>query len=257
MKKLYKFLLNKLPRPLLIRLSYVFRVFAPLLYKGNKVECPVCEKKFRKFLSYGSNVAHRENVLCPYDLTLERHRLMWLYLKNESDFFTAPRLNVLHIAPEQCFHGHFKRQKNLNYLTGDLVSPIADMHFDLHNIPLEDNRFDVVFCNHVLEHVDDALRCMQELYRVMKPGGWGIMQVPQDINRAETYEDPTITTPEEREKHFWQKDHVRLFGRDYPDWLRKAGFEVEDGFAGNPISDELVERYRLPKGEILYIARKK
>jgi len=257
MKKLYKFLLNSLPRPLLIRLSYVFRVFAPLLYKGNKVECPVCEKKFRKFLSYGSNVAHRENVLCPYDLTLERHRLMWLYLKQESNFFTAEKLDVLHIAPEQCFHKKFKNQKNLNYLTGDLVSPIADLHFDLHQIPLEDNRFDVVFCNHVLEHVDDALQCMKELHRVMKPGGWGIMQVPQDISRAETYEDWSITSPEEREKHFWQKDHVRLFGRDYPQWLEKAGFEVGDGFEKHPISPELEERYRLPKGEVLYIVRKK
>lgn len=256
MKKLYKFLLNKLPRPLLIRLSYVFRLFAPLLYKGNKVECPVCERKFRKFLSYGSNVAHRENVLCPYDLTLERHRLMWLYLKQESNFFSAEKLNVLHIAPEQCFHKKFKQQKNLNYLTGDLVSPIADIHFDLHNIPLEDNQYDVVFCNHVLEHVDDALQCMKEMYRVMKPGGWGIMQVPQDTNREETYEDWSITSPEEREKHFWQKDHVRLFGRDYPQWLERAGFTVNDGFAAHPISDELKERYRLPKDEVLYIVSK-
>jgi SAM-dependent methyltransferase len=256
MKKLYKFLLNKLPRPLLIRLSYVFRLFAPMLYKGNNVECPVCEKKFRKFLSYGSNVAHRENVLCPYDLTLERHRLMWLYLKRESPFFTAPKLSVLHIAPEQCFHQRFKQQKNLDYLTGDLVSPIADLHFDLHDIPLEDNRFDVVFCNHVMEHVDDALKCMQELYRVMKPGGWAILQVPQDLSRATTYEDWSITSPEEREKHFWQKDHVRLFGRDYPDWLEKAGFQVDKAFEANPITAEEIERFRLSPAEILYIARK-
>ena len=114
MKKLYKYLLNKLPRPLLIRLSYVFRIFAPLVYRGNEVECPVCEKKFRKFLSYGSNVAHRENVLCPYDLTLERHRLMWLYLKQKTNFFTKENLTVMHIAPEQCFHKKFKKQKNLN-----------------------------------------------------------------------------------------------------------------------------------------------
>lgn len=256
MKKLYKFLLNKLPRPLLIRLSYIFRLVAPVMYKGNNVECPVCGKQFRKFLSYGSNVAHRENVLCPNDLTLERHRLMWLYLRDQSNFFTADSLDVLHIAPEQCFHGKFKKQSNLNYLTGDLVSPIADLHFDLHEIPLESDRFDVVFCNHVLEHVDDALRCMQELYRVMKPGGWGIMQVPLDNTRAQTYEDPSITSPEEREKHFWQKDHVRLFGRDYPEWLRKAGFNVRDGFEGSPIAPELAERYRLPKEEILYIVSK-
>ena len=115
MKKVYKFLLNKLPRPLLIRLSYPFKLVAPLLYKGNKVECPVCERSFSKFLSYGSEVKHRENVLCPYDLTLERHRLMWLYLKNESNFFKE-QLEVLHIAPEQCFHKRFKSQKNINYL---------------------------------------------------------------------------------------------------------------------------------------------
>ena len=110
MKKLYKFLLNKLPRPLLIRLSYPFKKLAPLLYKGNNVECPVCGKSYSKFLSYGAN--NRDNVLCPGDLTLERHRLMWLYLRDFSDFFTADRLKVLHIAPEQCFHKKFQQQKN-------------------------------------------------------------------------------------------------------------------------------------------------
>ena len=174
-KKLYKFLLNKLPRPLLIRLSYIFKFFAPILYSGSAVECPVCGRSFSKFLSYGSDVAHRENVLCPYDLTLERHRLMWLYLKRETDFFTAQNLKVLHIAPEQCFFPHFKKQKNLDYITADLVSPIADMHFDLHDIPLDDHQYDVVFCNHVMEHVDDPIQCMSELQRVMKPGGWGII----------------------------------------------------------------------------------
>jgi SAM-dependent methyltransferase len=256
MKKLYKFLINTLPRPLLIRLSYPFKKIAPLLYKGDKVTCPVCERNFSKFLSYGSEVTHRENVLCPYDLTLERHRLMWLYLKNESDFFTAPSLNILHIAPEQCFHKTFKAQSNLNYLTGDLLSPIADMHFDLHQIPLDDNRFDVVFCNHVMEHVDDALQCMKELHRVLKPGGWGIMQVPQDMTRAVTYEDSSIVTPEDREKHYWQYDHVRLFGRDYPDWLRKAGFQVKEYIPTAHFSEELIERYRLMKNEILYIVSK-
>ena len=257
MKKIYKFLINKLPRPLLIRLSYPFKKVAPLLYKGDNVECPVCGKSFRKFLSYGADIVHRENVLCPNDLTLERHRLMWLYLKDHSEFFTAKDLKVLHIAPEQCFHGLFKKQANIDYLTADLESPIADMHFDLHEIPLEDNRFDVVFCNHVMEHVVDPIRCMQELLRVMKPGGWAIMQVPQDWSREETYEDPSITSPEEREKHFWQKDHVRLFGRDYPEWLKRAGFEVKEFVASEVYGDALVERYRLSKDEVLYIASKR
>ena len=257
MKKIYNWLLNTLPRPWLIRLSYVFKFFAPVVYKGNKVECPVCKKSFRKFLSYGSAVAHRENVLCPYDLTLERHRLMWLYLKNKSDFFTKPNLKVMHIAPEQCFHKIFKHQKNLDYTTGDLVSPIADLHFDLHQIPLEDNQYEIIFCNHVMEHVTDDLKCMQELHRIMKPGGWGIFQVPIDTNRTSTYEDWSITTPEEREKHFWQYDHVRLYGTNYPNRLEEAGFTVETVDYGKEISPELFDRYRLPKGEMLYIVHKK
>jgi ubiquinone/menaquinone biosynthesis C-methylase UbiE len=162
----------------------------------------------------------------------------------------------LHIAPEQCFHKRFKAQKNLNYLTGDLFSPLADIHFDLHSIPLEDNRFDVVFCNHVLEHVDDAHQCMSELYRVMKPGGWGIFQVPMDFSRDVTYEDASIVSSEDREKHFWQKDHVRLFGKDYPDWLRKAGFQVEEFIQQSNYSENMLDRYRLQKEEVLYIARK-
>lgn len=255
-KRLYKYLLNTLPRPLLIRLSYVFKRIAPLVYKGNNVECPVCNRSFSKFLSYGSEVAHRENVLCPYDLTLERHRLMWLYLRNHSDFFTAPMLSVLHIAPEQCFIDRFKMQSNLSYLTGDLISPIADLHFDLHQIPLEDHRFDVVFCNHVMEHVTDPNQCMKEIFRVMKPGGWAIMQVPQDMTREKTLEDPNITTPEDREKFYWQKDHVRLFGKDYPTYLQNAGFVVEEFWLKNHLSPEIFERFRIAADEVLYIAKK-
>ena len=256
MKKLIKFVLKTIPRPFLIRLSYDFLIFVPILYRGNKVECPVCEKSFSKFLPYGY-VNQRDSVLCPYDLTLERHRLMWLYLKNESDFFTKSNLNVLHIAPEQCFYKLFKNQKNLNYLTGDIESPLADLHFDLHQIPLDENKFDVVFCNHVLEHVTDAKQCMNELFRVMKPGGFGIFQVPQDFSREVTYEDPTIITPEEREKHFWQYDHVRLFGLDYPNWLRDAGFTVEEYDPELNLTIEQIKRFRLMKNEVLYIAYKK
>lgn len=257
MKKLYKFLLNTLPRPLLIRMSYIFKLIAPMIYRGNKVECPVCDKSFSKFLSYGSSVAHRENVLCPYDLTLERHRLMWLYLRDHSTFFTEPSLSVLHMAPEQCFLPKFKQQKNLTYLTADIESPIADMHFDLHHIPLDSDRFDVVFCNHVMEHVENPHQCLKEIFRVMKSGAWAIMQVPQDMTRATTLEDPTIVTPEDREKYYWQKDHVRLFGRDYPDFLRKAGFEVEEFWLKEHLEPSVFERFRISSKEVLYIAKKK
>lgn len=255
MKKIYKYLLNTLPRPILIRLSYIFKLFAPLAYSGNNVYCPVCKKNFRKFLSYGSNKAHRENVLCPYDLTLERHRLMWLYLKT-TNFFKQESLKVLHIAPEQCFYPIFKKQRNLDYTTADLESPLADIHFDLHSIPLEDNSYDTIFCNHVLEHVEDDLQCIKELYRVMKPGGWGIFQVPIDYNNSNTYEDKSITDPKERELHFWQKDHLRLFGLDYPRRLEEGGFKIEIFDPKKSLSDVNYEKLRLNPAELIFVARK-
>jgi len=251
MKKIYKYLLNKLPRPLLIRMSYVFRWIAPIFLGGNKVECTVCNKHYRKFLSYGAT--DRPNVLCPNCLSLERHRLMWLYLKSETDFFTANK-TVLHIAPEQCFLKRFKAMPNLKYTTADLVSPIADVKMDLHHAPFEDNSFDVIFCNHVLEHVEDDKQCMRELYRMLKPGGFGIFQVPIDYSRETTYEDKSITSPEEREKHFWQKDHMRLFARDYNKQLETVGFKVECNEMAKTVAN--ADRYRLMKEEILYISRK-
>ena len=253
---MFHFLLRSIPRPILIRLSLWFSKIAPLVYYGNRYEDPISGRTYRKFLPYGySGRAKRKNVLCPGSLSLERHRLLWLYLKNKTDFFTAPH-TVLHIAPEQCFYKLFRSMDNLHYTTGDYNSPIADVHFDLHKAPFENDRFDVIFCNHVLEHVEDADQCMRELYRIMKPGGWGIFQVPLDTTKQKTHEDKNITEPDEREKHFWQKDHVRLFGLDYKDKLCAAGFTVTVDDYVNTLGPERIERYRLPAGEMIYFCRK-
>lgn len=253
---MFHYLLKKIPRPVLIRLSYVIKFFAPIIFYGKKYKDPINGKTYRKFLPYGySEKSKRKNVLSPGTLSLERHRLLWLFLKTQTDFFTN-HYKVLHIAPEQCFLPIFKKMKNLDYTTADLVSPIADLHFDLHHIPLPDNSYDVIFANHVLEHVENDIQCMKELYRVMKPNGWGIFQVPQDTSRTTTYEDKNITTPEEREKHFWQKDHVRLYGLDYPDRLRSVGFVVEEYDITKEMNDAEIDYYRLPKNEKIYLCKK-
>ncbi len=253
---MFHFLLRTIPRPILIWFSIGFSKIAPILYYGDKYEDPISGRTYRKFLPYGyGGRAKRDNVLCPGSLSLERHRLLWLYLKEKTDFFTTKH-NMLHIAPEQCFYKLFKAQKNLKYTTGDYNSPIADIHFDLHNAPFKEGEFDVIFCNHVLEHVEDANQCMRELYRIMKPGGWGIFQVPLDTTRAVTLEDSNIKSAEDREKHYWQKDHVRLFGLDYKDKLMAAGFEVKVDDFVNTLGADLVDRYRLPAGEMLYLCRK-
>lgn len=222
--------------------------------KGNNVECTVCGSHFSKFLPYGRlNV--RENALCPNCLALERHRLMYLYLKEKTNFFTA-NLKVLHVAPEYCFIERFEAMKNLEYITADIESPLAKVKMDIHQIPFEANTFDVAFCNHVLEHVDDYVKATSELHRVLKPGGWAIIQSPQDWSRAHTYEDNTITDPREREKHFLQNDHLRIFGQDYGRELEKGGFKViEDKFVME-MSQDLVQKYGLPKEEIVYFCLK-
>ncbi len=253
---MFHFLLRTIPRPILIQFSLLFSKVAPYLYYGTRYEDPITGKTYSKFLPYGySGRAKRKNVLCPGSLSLERHRLLWLFLKEKTNFFTKPH-NMLHIAPEQCFYKLFKAQKNLTYTTGDYNSPIADIHFDLHHAPFENASFDVVFCNHVLEHVEDADQCMRELHRIMKPGGWGIFQVPLDTTREKTYEDKSITSPEQREIHYWQKDHVRLFGLDYKDKLADAGFKVRVDDFVNTLKPELVDRYRLPAGEMIYFCEK-
>lgn len=253
---MFHFLLKKIPRPVLIRMSYLVKFFAPLLFYGKRYKDPINNKTYRKFLPYGySEKSKRQNVLSPGTLSLERHRLLWLFLRNKTNFFSAT-LKVLHIAPEQCFLPIFKSMKNLEYITADIESPIADLHFDLHHAPLPDNTFDVIFANHVLEHVEDDIQCMKELFRMMKPGGWGIFQVPQDTTREKTYEDKSITSPEEREKHFWQKDHVRLYGLDYPERLKRAGFVVEEYDYTKTFTEEEIDYYRLPKGERIYLCKK-
>jgi predicted SAM-dependent methyltransferase len=252
--KIFKFILNTIPRPILIKVSYWVRPLISFYLKGSTYTDPIDNKSFRKFLPYGYG-QQRPNALSPSTLSLERHRLIWLYLKNETDFFTAPK-KVLHIAPEQCFLKVFKSQKNLNYTTADLYSPIADVKADICDLPFEENSFDVVFCNHVLEHITDDKKAMSELFRVLKPGGMGIFQIPQDLTLETTYEDFSITNPEERKKHFGQYDHVRIYGKDYFNKLRNVGFKVTEVDYSKKISQDLLIKYCLVKGEILPVCTK-
>ena len=278
MKSVFKFILNTIPRPILIRLSIVVRPILAFLLKGSRFTDPIDGKSFRMFLPYGYG-NQRNNVLSPSTLSLERHRLLWLYLQNETDFFqseldsdspvtqnkriklrkdaeTSSALKVLHFAPEQEFYKRFKKQTNIEYTTTDLLSPLADVKADICNLPFEDNAYDIIFCNHVLEHIPNDTKAMQELFRVLKPGGMGIFQIPQDLSRASTFTDDTIVDQKERAKIFGQYDHVRVYGRDYFDKLRSIGFKVIEEDYTHKIAPELVEKYCLAKGEIIPVCFK-
>ncbi|MEE9407569.1 MAG: methyltransferase domain-containing protein [Polaribacter sp.] len=253
---IFKSILNTVPRPWLIKASYLVRPIIALSLKGNTYTDPIDGKSFRKFLPYGYG-KQRKNALSPSTLSLERHRLMWLFLKDETDFFTSTKTQkVLHIAPEQCFLDIFREQKNLDYTTSDLESPIADVKADICDLPFKENEFDVVFCNHVLEHITDDTKAMQELYRVLKPGGFGIFQIPQDLSREKTFEDDSIIDKKERAKIFGQYDHVRVYGRDYFDKLRSIGFKVDEVGYTKKIALEELERFCLMKNEILPVCFK-
>lgn len=256
MKQLFKFILNNIPRPFLIRMSYLVRPFLSIFLRGNRYLDPIDGKGYRTFLPYGYG-KQRENVLAPGTLSLERHRLMWLYLERKTDFFTSKtKRSLLHFAPEQAFYKRFKNQKNLEYITTDLISPLADVKADICDLPFEDNRFDLIFCNHVLEHIADDKKALEELFRVMKPGGMGIFQVPQEISRQKTFQDDSITNSKERAKIFGQYDHVRVYGMDYFEKLKKVGFLVEVIHLAKELNPQEIKKYGLAKEELLPICRK-
>ena len=254
MNSIFKFFLNLIPRQALIRLSILFRPLIAFSLQGKKYVDPIDGMSFRKFLPYGyENI--RKNVLSPSTLSLERHRLFWLYLQNETPFFTK-NLKVLHFAPEQAFYKRFRKLKNLEYITTDLNSPIADVKADICDLPFKDNEFDFIICNHVLEHIPNDKKAINELYRVLSNNGTAILQVPYKKELQETFEDDSITDEKERRRIFGQYDHVRIYGMDYFKKLENAGFEVTAVDYTASLSYEEVEKYRLPKGELIPVCRK-
>src|SRR5210317_437701 len=248
-----KWLLNLFPRPWLIRLSLWFRPLIKLYYSGSRFSDPIDGSSYRKFLPYGYQKI-RENALCPGTLSLERHRLLWLYLERETSFLNDS-LKVLHVAPEQVFYQKFKAFSHWKYTTTDLHSPLADVKADICALPFEDNSYDLILCNHVLEHIPNDRKAMSELYRVLKKGGTLIAQVPLDENRTTTFEDNSITDRKERTKVFGQYDHVRVYGKDYLEFLDQTGFSSKFIDYTEKLPKEEIKRYGL-QYESIPIAKK-
>jgi len=213
-----------------------------IYYAGSRYECPVCDHKFREMLPGGFDLpvinekkivggGRRDNDVCPRCQSTDRDRLVYLYLKYESDFFKKKQF-LMHIAPEPALYRVFKKMLTIDYYPATKYEEglYYDQNIqkeDLLNLQLDDDTFDWILCNHVLEHIPDDSRAMHELFRVLKPGGQALLQVPYSLILDKTMEDDTITVPKERERVFGQFDHVRIYGKDYPDRLRKAGFEVK------------------------------
>jgi len=249
-----KTLLNLVPRPWLIQLSIWFRPLIKLYFKGDQFTDPIDGSSYRKFLSYGYQNL-RQNALCPGTLSLERHRLLWLYLDRKTTFLTDS-IRVLHIAPEQVFYKKFKSFSHWDYTTSDLHSPLADVKADICALPFEDNSYDFILCNHVLEHIPNDLKAMEELYRVLKLRGTAILQVPLEEDRENTFEDDAITDQRERTRIFGQYDHVRVYGQDYYNRLEEVGFKATAVDFIKEISATEVKRFALPTERIPVVTKK-
>ena len=254
MKRLVKLILNKIPRIFLNRISFLVKPVVKIYFSGNNFTDPIDGSSFRKFLPYGY-INVRQNALSPSTFSLERHRLLWIYLKRETNFFSK-NLKVLHFAPEAAFISRFKKLTNISYTTIDLDSPLADIKADICNLPIENNTYDFILCNHVLEHVIDDKKAMQELFRVLKKGGKGIFQVPLNLNKKETFEDFSVTDPKERSKLFGQYDHVRVYGMDFFDRLSEVGFKVDKCEFTSSLTPEEIKKYCLPTREIIPVCVK-
>ena len=209
-------------------------------YRGEKYFCPICKKGFSKFLT-GPNKS-RINSKCPGCGSLERQRLLWLYLTSKLEIKNQ-KINPLNVAPDYATQTALQRLKNISYTSVDLNSSLAMKKNDITNLEFRDSYFDAIICYHVLEHIENDRKALSELHRVLKPGGWAILQSPVDIDMTVTFEDSNVITAKERKKLFGQEDHVRIYGCDYIKRLEEAGFIVnEDNFI-NKFSPTEKEKY--------------
>lgn len=247
-------------------ISYFRQLYIKIRYSGNEFNCPFCGGFFRKFLPAGMDFpvlkkkniiggGYRLNAVCPNCYSSDRERNIYLYLKNKTNLFHE-NISLLHVAPENMLGKILMMCPNIDYLSADLNSPTAMVKMDITNIESEDNSFDVIICNHVLEHIQNDLNAMPEIFRVLKPGGWAILQVPISLSLIETYEDPSITKPEEREKVFGQNDHVRIYAIDYKNRLEEVGFSIEMFNFTKEYGKLKSHKYGLLKDEDIYICSK-
>jgi SAM-dependent methyltransferase len=242
---------SRVPEPARKALRDVVDQVQAVALRGDAVECPLCCGRFRRFVDFGD--PPRPGSQCPKCKTLERHRMMWLFLKNHTNLLRE-QMRVLHVAPESALEQWLRPLSNLDYVTADIDPSKADVQMDITAIDYPDSQFDVVLCSHVLEHVPDAGQAMRELCRILSPTGFALLDVPMNPDLEDTYEDWSITTVEDRRRAFGQEDHVRWFGRNYPNLLRAAGFNVSvDPY---PLAPADVYRFGLRAEDHIYYCTK-
>jgi len=249
-----KALLPATLEPMIIRVWYFFRPMLRFIFSGRNRYCPVCKSWSRFFFAHGPATRKRKNVVCPICLSHDRHRLAWIFLNSSTDLNDGSPKKLLHLAPETEFERKFRRISGVQYFSADLASPHAMEKMDITNIHWPEASFDIIYCSHVLEHVPEDRRAMSEMLRVLRSGGWALIQVP--TSKKGTIEDPSVTDPAERERLFGQSDHVRLYGLDIKDRLAAAGFDPEVIFAHQVVEPQDCERMCIHANQPLFYCKK-
>ena len=255
---------------LIRNIKQLIRSTKPYFLYGDRVKCVLCGCSFRKFLPSG--ILERDfwkstegseirklphvticNAKCPKCGSSERQRLFYIYMKNKKDFDKQKDIKILEVGPDDFVTKALFDREDIEYTSVDIERSNATQKMDLTNLNYPDDSFDNIFCCHVLEHINDDIKAMSELYRVLKPGGWGILQVPlwSDL----TFEDSNIL-PEEYELVYGHPQHVRRYGRDYLDRLQSVGFKVDLDKYASSLTNDYAERYGILKTEDIYICSK-
>ena len=265
MKNIKKVVKKIIPKKYHSDVRFLYNHFRALSYFGLKYQCNICNGHFRKLLPIGINNNATKNIvgggyrfaLCPRCHSTDRERLIYWYIVHKINILHSQKtVKLLHIAPERNLQKVFKANNKIKYVNGDLNPLIAEKVIDITDINFENNYFDFIICNHVLEHVKDDKKAIRELFRVLKPGGEAILQVPISKYNKKTFEDFLIITPEGRKKRFGQKNHVRIYGKDYKERLKSVGFKLELYDIKKDMNIKNIRKYGLNEEEILYICRK-
>ncbi len=233
-------------------------LFKKKIFYGSEKFCPVCKSHLKKFYTLYFpryiKLQPRPGAVCPVCGSIERIRLLWFYFEEYTDLLKEPRKKLLHIAPEAAFIEKLKNNQYVDYLSADIDPKRAMVKMDLTDIDREDNVFDVIICSHVLEHIPDHKKALSELYRVLKPGGWAIIQVP--IIAEQTFEDPNVKTLDDRERVYGLSEHVRGYGKDYKDLLVEAGFKVKVDNIYPDLENQKAAYMGFPDMEEIYFSEK-
>lgn len=229
-----------LPNFILRSIYSVLQIIRIIYFRGKKFSCPICNFKASNFLEYGRDnetikkykiipMGHRKNVLCPKCFSKDRERLVYLFIKS---LLKKKLINydskIIHFAPERSLEKNLFRKKFNNYITADISGNKVDFILDLQNLSFTQSNFDLVICNHVLEHIEDDKKALKNIFNLLSPGGLAILQVPFSNMITEDFSMENTSNKNERLKYYGQEDHVRIYSRNgYINKLKNIGFVLE------------------------------